>query len=82
MVLFQLAADLKERGGIDVSECFVDGTFAPAKSSNKKGALPLARPSEARGPRSWQLQTALVFLSPYAQPVTERPALARMKSSS
>jgi hypothetical protein len=73
MVLFQLAADLKERGGIDVSECFVDGTFAPAK----KGALPLARPSEARGPRSWQLQTALVFLSPYAQ-----PALARMKSSS
>ena len=70
-VLWALAEDLKDRGGLDLSECFIDGTFAPAK----KGALALARPSEAKGPRSWQSQTALVFLSPYAQPV-----LRRMKS--
>src|SRR2546429_8941793 len=40
-VLWALAEDLKDRGGLDLSECFIDGTFAPAK----KGALALARPS-------------------------------------
>lgn len=72
-VLLALAQDLKDRGGIDVSECFVDGSFAPAK----KGGDMLERPSEARGQRSWQLLTAMVFLSPYAQKV-----LARQKSNS
>jgi transposase len=72
-LLHALAQDLKEQGGLDLSECFIDGTFAPAK----KGALPWARPSGAKGPRSWQWQTALVFLSPSAQPV-----LHRMKSPS
>jgi transposase len=67
-LLHALAQDLKERGGLDLSECFIDGTFAPAK----KGGLPWGRPSAARGPRSWQWQTALVFLSPYAQPVLRR----------
>jgi transposase len=67
-LLHALAHDLKERGGLDLSECFIDGTFAPAK----KGALPWARPSGAKGPRSWQWQTALVFLSPSAQPVLRR----------
>ena len=67
-VLWALAEDLKDRGGLDVSECFIDGTFAPAK----KGAAALGRPSEAKGPRSWQWQTALVFLSPVAQPVLRR----------
>lgn len=50
---------LEERGKIDMSECFIDGTFASAK----KGALELVRRSAAKGPRSWQSQTALVFLS-------------------
>jgi transposase len=48
-VLWALAEDLKARGGIDVSECFIDGTFAPAK----KGALPWERQSAGKGPRSW-----------------------------
>ena len=72
-MLCDLAQDLKDRGGLDVSECFIDGTFAPAK----KGALALGRPSGVKGPRSWQWQTALVFLSPVAQPV-----LRRMRSRS
>src|SRR5271167_5193619 len=55
-ILENLARDLHERGGIDLQECFVDGTFAPAK----KGALALEKPSAVRGPRSWQWQTALV----------------------
>jgi transposase len=61
-VLHTLAEDLRLRGGIDVSEAFIDGTFSGAK----KGGPASARPSAARGPRSWQLQTALVFLSPLA----------------
>lgn len=64
-VLHALARDLQERGGIDVTECFIDGTFAGAK----KGALLSERPSVGKGPRSWRLQTALVFLSPPASPV-------------
>jgi transposase len=70
-LLSALAQDLKARGGLDLSECFIDGTFAPAK----KGGLPLAKPSEANGARSWQWQTALVFRSPSASRV-----LRRMKS--
>lgn len=64
-VLLALAQDLKERGGLDVSECFIDGTFVPAK----KGGAASARPSAAKAPKSWALQTAMVFLSPSAQPV-------------
>ena len=59
-ILHTLAEDLYQRGGIDISEAFIDGTFAGAK----KGAPPSGRRSVGRGPRSWQLQTALVFLSP------------------
>jgi transposase len=62
-ILQGLAEDLRARGKLDLSECFVDATFASAK----KGALEWARPSAAKGPRSWQWQTALVFLSPFAR---------------
>src|SRR5687768_7628788 len=72
-LLHALAEDLKARGGLDLSECFIDGTFVPAR----EGVLAWEPPSGGRGPRSWQWQTALVFLSPYAQ-----PALRRMKSPS
>src|SRR5882724_792085 len=34
-VLLAVAQDLKDRGGLDLRECFIDGTFVPAK----KGAL-------------------------------------------
>jgi hypothetical protein len=64
-ILVALAADLKERGDLDLSECFIDGTFVVAK----KGALGWERPSGAKVRRSWQWQTALVFLSPYASRV-------------
>ena len=67
-ILTELARDLRERGGIDVTEAFIDGTFAGAK----KGGPVSAKRSAARGPRSWQLQTALVFLSPYASKVLPR----------
>jgi transposase len=56
----ELAEDLSERGGIDIREAFIDGTFVPAK----KGVLLSARPSAARAPRLWPSQTLLVFLSP------------------
>jgi transposase len=72
-VLRALAEDLKERGRLDLSECFVDGTFVGAK----KGAGRWERPSGARARSSWRWQTALVFLSPYA-----RRALARTRSRS
>jgi transposase len=64
-VLQGLAEDLRARGQLDLSECCVDATFASAK----KGAVASAKPSAAKGPRSWQWQTALVFLSPFAQQV-------------
>ena len=64
-ILLTLAQHLKDAGELDLKECFVDGTFVPAK---KRGAW-LGRPSGARAPRSWALQTAMVFLSPCGQKV-------------
>lgn len=65
-----LARDLHARGGIDVKEAFIDGSF----SSAKKGALALGRPNAARAPNSWRSQTLMVCLSPYGL-----RALRRMK---
>jgi len=59
-IVQELVEDLSERGGIDIREAFIDGTFVPAK----KGVLLSARPSAAKAPRSWPSQTLLVFLSP------------------
>jgi hypothetical protein len=73
-ILEALAADLKERGGLDLSECFIDGTFIVAK----KGADAWVRPSGARVRSSWQWQTALVYLSPSVPP---RLRLTRLPSS-
>jgi transposase len=69
-ILWALCEDLLARGQLDLAESFIDATFAGAK----KGALELVQHAAAKGPRSWQLQTAMVFLS--------RPglqALRRMK---
>jgi transposase len=60
-VLRTLAEDLYERGGIDIREGFIDGSFAAAK----KGALVLAKLRKVKAPRSWPSQTLMVFLSPY-----------------
>jgi hypothetical protein len=59
-ILQSLAEDLRDRGKLDLTEGFIDGTHAGAK----KGGLVLERLAEGRPPRSWQLQTALVLLSP------------------
>ncbi len=59
-ILKALAEDLRARGKLDLSECFIDATFAGAK----KGVYTLDLLNVAKGPRSWQLQTAMVFLSP------------------
>ena len=66
-VLAALARDLKERGTLALSECFIDGTFVVAK----QGADAWVRPSGAKGRSSWQWrlwQTVLVFLSPLVPP--------------
>ncbi len=70
-VLEALARDLTKRGELDLSECFIDGTFVSAK----KGAATWERPSGAKARSSWRWQTALVFLSPSTQLL-----LRRMKS--
>lgn len=70
-VLETLAEDLRTRGQLDLSECFIDATFVAAK----KGASLWARPGGAKVRRSWQWQTALVFLSP-----STRAVLAHTKS--
>jgi transposase len=76
-VLRALVQDVKERGGLDLTECFIDGSFVIAK----KGALGWEKPSGAHLPwrsvpgkvqSSWQWQMALVFLSPYPLAVLRR----------
>jgi transposase len=73
-VLKALAADLHARGGLDLTEAFIDGSFA---SATTKGCAS-ATPNEAKGPRSWPSQTALVFLSPLPSP---RPRRTKRASS-
>jgi transposase len=70
-VLEALARDLEGRGEIDLSECFIDGTFVVAK---KGGALWAPR-NGVKARSSWEWQTFMVFLSP-----STRRLLRRMKS--
>jgi len=72
-ILHALAVDLRDRGKLDLSECFIDASFVGAKKAGFAWALP----SGARGPNSWQLRTAMVFLSPSTWPV-----LRQLRSSS
>jgi transposase len=79
-ILQALATDLRERGGLDLSECFIDGTFVVAK----KGGTVLERPSGAKVRRSWPWQTALAFLSPSTLQVlrrTKSPLLKQLSPS-
>jgi len=59
-LLRTLAQDLVARGDLDLAETFIDASFSGAK----KGAVLLVQHAAAKGPRSWQLRTAMVFLSP------------------
>ena len=72
-VLRTLAEDLLARGQLDLSETFIDASF----SSAKKGAVRLGQHAAVKGPRSWQLRTAVVFLSQWGL-----QALRPMKPSS
>jgi transposase len=56
-VIKALAHDLQERGGIDMSECFVDGTFSLAK----KGGFLWERLSAVKAVRSCWSQTLVVL---------------------
>ena len=67
-ILESLAEDLERRGKINLNECFIDGSFSAAK----KGGVEWEQPREARVPKSWRLQTAMVFLSPFGQQVLDR----------
>jgi hypothetical protein len=53
-VVKALAKDLKERGSVYLSECFIDGSFCMAK----KGDLLLARLNAIKTPRSNQSASA------------------------
>jgi len=59
-ILEYLARHLEEVGRIDLSECFIDGTFVVAK----KGGPKWERPSGAKVQSSWLLRTLQVFHSP------------------
>ena len=59
-ILKALAEDLRERGKIDLTEGFIDGTHAGAK----RGALSSELLAVAPQQRSWQLQTLAVLRSP------------------
>jgi transposase len=59
-VLEALAQDLEARGELDLSECFIDGTFV----ATIIGGSALGRLSGARVAGSWQLRTLLVLASP------------------
>lgn len=67
-LLERLAEDLRDRGKINLTEAFVDATYAGAK----KGAPPSVLHAVAKAPRSWRSATAMVFLSPCTWPVLHR----------
>src|SRR6201997_5917277 len=64
-IMTALARELSRRGAIDVSEAFIDASFAPAK---KGGARSETR-NAAREQRSWQLQIVMGCQFLFAQRV-------------
>jgi transposase len=73
-----LAEALLARGQLDLAETFIDATFAGAK----KGAVQLVQHAAAKGPRSWQLRSAMVFLSPPGLEALRHMKLASSKPPS
>jgi hypothetical protein len=64
-IMTALAHELSIRGAIDVSEAFIDASFAPAK---KGGAMSEKR-NAAREQRSWRLQIVMGCQFQFAQRV-------------
>ena len=52
-IIEELAVELQERGGINIREAFIDGSFVPAK----KGTMRSVGQNAAKGAGSWQLRT-------------------------
>jgi transposase len=77
-LLRALAKDLMARGDLDLAETFIDASFTGAK----KGAVRLVQHAAAKGPRSWQLRTAMVFLSPWGLQALRRMKLGSSKPPS
>jgi len=59
-LLWALCEDLLARGELGLEETFIDASFSGAK----RGTIALVQRAAAKGARSWQSQTAMVFLSP------------------
>jgi transposase len=78
-VLHRLAEDLLARGQLDLAETFIDASFTGAK----RGAVLLVQHAAAKGARSWQSRTAMVFLSPWGLQALRRmkPSSSRLRSS-
>lgn len=70
--------ELDQRGLIGWEECFVDGTFAPAK----KGDLTSARHARVRARSSWYRSSARVYLSEFAWKLPRWPRSASPSASS
>ena len=77
-ILEALAEDLEARGGLDLSECFIDGAFVVAK----KGEPRWGRPSGAKARSSWWWRTAPAFLSPCTRRVLARTRLPWLRKLS
>jgi hypothetical protein len=67
-VLLALAQDLEDRGGLDLRECFIPGTFVPAK----RGSASWAKANVGMTRKPWLLPTVMIFGSPHAQRVLAR----------
>ncbi len=67
-LLKELIEDLESRGGVRLDDTFIDGSFSEAR----KAALELVKLSEGNGAESWQLRTAMLFLSGYPLEVFHR----------
>ena len=62
-------SELDQQGLIGWEECFMDGTFAPAK----KGALVSAKHGKVRGQSLWYWLSARVYLSEFASMLPRWP---------
>jgi len=79
-ILWALCEDLLARGQLGLDETFVDASFSGAK----RGAIALVQRAAAKGARSWQSRTAMVFLSPSGLQALRRmsPRWSKTRSAS